>query len=330
MEAIRIKLKFNTPIHLSRNPHQGEQTRDWIGSDTLFSALFSCGIQLGADPEELYAEMASSRFSSAFPFAGDTLYFPRPFCRIPPIQGMESDPKSGKKIKKIQYLDFDYFQKLLSGNLKYIVPQDLSDSGKFISSSRNFPQLVKATHSRVQLDAETHESVPFSLENIHLTDDSGLYFLVQVENGGLPDIIYSALRLLSDQGIGADRHVGYGKFEVQEIKPFSFNLPPSEYYVTLGTVFPDDRISMEMDCPHSGCSWKLKLSEGYISTPGSEAFLGLQRKNMLMLTEGAVIYSKGQTPCGLIQDLKPDDPSGLHPVWRDGRGFWLPIQILET
>lgn len=325
-----VKLTFTTPVHLSRDIRQAEQTRDFISGDTLFSALFSCGIQLGISGEELLESFSECRFSSAFPYCGNSLFFPRPFCKLPAIQGMENDPALGKKIKKIQFLDTPTFERLLNGELKSISPADISPGGKFISMKSDFPEFTKSLHERVSLDPDTFESVPFSLENLHLHPDSGLFFMISTSGEDIPDVILQSLRYLADQGIGSDRNVGYGKFEIDSISGLSLKTPahPS-HYLSLAPVFPSELMEQEMNNPQMNSAWKFKMSEGYISSPGDEAWLGLKRKQFLMLTEGTVLFSPDEQPVGLLRDVKPDYPGEIHPVWRDGRGFWLPIKISD-
>jgi CRISPR type III-A-associated RAMP protein Csm4 len=330
MNYFRVLLKFQAPIHLSRDSRQAEQTRDFISADTLFSALFSSGIYLGMSPDELMQLFQQCRFSSAYPFHKSSFYFPRPFCKLPPIQGMENDPKAGKKVKKIQYLDQQNFEKLLAGKLDFISRDHLSASGKFISSTGEIPSIKKALHDRVHLDIENNESTPFSLENLYLHPESGLFFLVQTQELEFPSQIRSCLNLLADQGIGSDRNVGYGKFTVDSIEKIVFkDSIKSDYYLSLAPVFPSASMIPEMDNPHLGSSWKFKMSEGYISSPENENAYGLKRKKSLMITEGAVLYSSGQIPVGEIRDVRPEGNTIKHPIWREGRGFWLPIEILD-
>lgn len=329
MEFTVVKLRFTTPVHLAKDVRQAEQTRDIISGDTIFSALFSCGIQLGISEKELLPDFLKCQFSSAFPYCLDSLFFPRPFCKLPPIQGLEDDPGLGKKIKKIQFLDKPYFERLLNAELKGIPLEAISPNGRYISDKSDFPSFTKALHQRVTLDAETQESVPFSLENLHVHPDSGLFFLVNTAGQPVPEIILQSLRFLSDQGIGSDRNVGYGKFEIASISILSLKTPQSTLYLSMAPVFPSDTIVAEMDKPSPRSAWKLKVSEGYISNPGQETWLGLKRKQYLLLTEGSIMYSPDVAPLGLLRDVKPDFPSDIHPVWRDGRGFWVPIQITD-
>jgi CRISPR-associated protein Csm4 len=323
----RIRMQFHSPLHLSQSIRQPEQTREYIAADTLSAAVMACAFQLGQPPETVMESFQGIRLSSAFPYFQETHFFPKPFCRMPPIQNMENDPAAGKKLKKIQYLSQPVFEQILNGSVQYLDADLISDNGKYVGI-RELQSSKKYLHERVLIDLEDgYETTPFVMQNIVFHPEGGLHFLLNTTEDVIPDWFTAALHLLSDNGIGADRNVGYGKFQVSDPEKIHISAPSqAEHVVSIAPVFPDEHIQNILQLAEPNTAWKLKLSEGYISSPGDVALIGKQRQPYMQLMEGAVLTSP-QTPCGRIRDVRPENIES-HPVWRDGRGFWLPIKPL--
>lgn len=324
----RIRLKFLTSLHVSQSFRQPEQTRDTISGDTLSAAILACAFQLGFDADSIMDSFQKIRISSAYPFYRDTHFFPKPFTRIPPLGNMESDPGAGKKLKKIQYLSQDLFEQVLQGIDTPINEDVISGNGKY-AGIQVVQSFIKHLHERVQIETQDgYESTPFTMQNIAFHPEGGLHFMISCTDEGLPDWFLLSLKLLSDNGIGGDRNVGYGSFmySAPEFIQFS-STSTSSYFVSLAPVFPDNHIIGALIKPDAHTAWKMKMSEGYISSPADSHLLGKRRKAYMQLMEGAVIKSD-ILPDGLIRDVSPDVTHNSHPVWRDGRGFWLPIKPL--
>jgi CRISPR-associated protein Csm4 len=131
------------------------------------------------------------------------------------------------------------------------------------------------------------------------------------------------LRLLGDEGVGADRSSGYGRFEVEAAEPFTVSLGagmrlslsllhPAEAEVTGGLLDEPAR-------------YDLVIRGGWVTGPGART---LRKRNVRMLSEGSVIRDLGRERYGDSPEvLEPRPELGLHhPVYRPGVAVAVPIE----
>src|SRR5690625_5332568 len=127
-----------------------------------------------------------------------------------------------KVFKKIQWLDSELFELWRSGGtLDDYWPENSSDT----RLKRNGTVLVKNpekyvgkgnllktdSRTRVVLDRVNSESTPFHVVRVFYEDDLHLWFYTDL-NPSLKKQFKAMLRMLGDEGIGADRTVGMGQF----------------------------------------------------------------------------------------------------------------------
>ncbi len=335
---ICVKLAFDTPLHLSQGKGDYETSYDLLHSDSLKAALFVSGLQLGYDLGKDF--FGKFRLSSGFPYHGKEYFFPRPMSPFPLKLGKDQ-LDAAKKVKKLQFIGKSYFEKVLKGdalsaNERIVPKQHLLQGGKFLSSTLAENQLIlkKAEQQRVTIPhAHTGEApTPFYLERIFLEEGAGYYFLLEVDDDNLKKKLKAMLRLLGDQGIGTDRHVGNGLFTFDADKHwkegFELEVPDNA----------DRQVGMSLYLPEktelspaflSESAYLLRKRGGWLASPSDNTYLTFRKRSVYMFSEGSVFPSTEKRLEGKCEDLKPlfedDHPPFPHEVWRDGQALFLPM-----
>ncbi|MBK7886866.1 MAG: type III-A CRISPR-associated RAMP protein Csm4 [Bacteroidetes bacterium] len=266
-------------------------------------------------------------FSSAFPFFGDEYFLPKPLVKLPDFEKDEG-AATAKKYKKINWLSKTHFVNLIHANECKIRSEELVADGGFLSAfPDNFKSQkfwMKEIQQRVQIPLDGNDTKPYYVERIRFNEMGGLYFMVTGDKTTI-DKIAECLNWLGEQGIGTDRSVGNGQFSVSR-DVISFNLPESKSGVLLSLYCPptEERSSGFLD----NSRYNLIKRGGYISSPEDENNLSLHKKSVFMFSEGS-IFSNYASRKGYILDLNPSGARVKHPVYRDGRAFFLPIIIKD-
>lgn len=187
------------------------------GADTLFGAIANAVSWLYGEEgvkKLVEAFMAEARISSAFPYMGDSYYFPKPLT----VELVEED----KRIKRAKYLDVENFERAL--RLEHFeVPGE--------------KPFERVDVPRVSLDRVTQDSSLYFWEEIRFRKNAGLYFLYSGPEDIFRDFIMPAIRLLGDTGIGGKSTWGFGLFK-PSFGSLKIEVPESSYAVTLSSALP--------------------------------------------------------------------------------------------
>ncbi|MCC5943486.1 MAG: type III-A CRISPR-associated RAMP protein Csm4 [Bernardetiaceae bacterium] len=165
-------------------------------------------------------------------------------------------------------------------------------------------------------------------------EETGLYFLLDIEDEKQLPKIKAALKLLQDSGLGTDRNIGNGHFKLDMNDEITLDVPDEAEFQT----------NLSLYCPYKeeiGNNGKLMQESfydlikrgGYLASPANPQHVSLRKKSIYMFTEGS-IFPK-QKLQGKTVNLQPDntilaDSEVLHPVWRDGKAIFLPMRSLEV
>lgn len=319
-----VRLRFRQPLHLSRGKlNTYESSEHTLHSDTVQAALFVCALQLYDEATALDFQDAV-QVSSAFPFVDHEFWLPRPL-----NLRFDDDPDTRKELKKIKYLKKGHFEKALRGE-KLENGELLDNEGRAIQ-----PKIWEAdVTQRVLIDRVNAGSTPFYLEKLYPENwhrDRGLFVLLKNEGFDAAKL-KSLFRLLGDNGIGLQRSLGNGTFDIEklEIEDFSLALPDSgSAWVNLSLYRPDDEQKEieKIQLEHS--HYQLLKRGGWLSSPDDTAHMSLRKKSVLMFSEGSVLALDGAALVGKIEDLDPREDVP-HPVFRDGRGIFLPMKLKEN
>ena len=331
------KLHFTAPLHISDQHEDLGNSQKVIQSDTLYAALMSCLAKNGEDlPED--GELGFT-VSSLFPyFQKDKDSSPVYFLPIPmqSRQAELADVTKAKTVKKVQWLDSKLYSSVLSGEslfdgtdsyipyiqgnylTTYELPEDINGSKEFVRSE---------VSQRVTLMSRTGEedAKPFYVDKILFRYDAGLYFIVE----GDTSLLEKALHLLSLEGIGTDRNVGYGFFEYTA-DTLSIDLPKeANHQLSLSLLIPESKEQLEMLLNSECVAYDFVRRGGWITT---YPYMTLRKNAIYGFVPGSVFRKdEGEfaTVIGKIVDLKPETVDVEIPqhVWRNGKAIMLPIKL---
>lgn len=330
------KLHFTAPLHISDTHEDLGSSQKTIQSDTLYAALMSCLAKSGESlPED--GDLGFT-VSSLFPyFQKDKDSAPVYFLPIPMLakQAELADASVAKKVKKVQWVDSALFSKVLSGEslfdgtgkyLPYIkenyltayeLPEDVNGSKEFVRSE---------VSQRVTIKSRTGEedALPFYVDKILFRHYAGFYFIAE----GDTTLFEKALQLLSMEGIGTDRNVGYGFFEYA-VDTLSIDLPQNaNHLLSLSLFIPESENQLSNLMNSEQVAYDFVRRGGWITTYPYTTL----RKNAIYGFLPGSVFSNGAntavTVIGKIVDLKPEADLGIaHHIWRYGKAIMLPINL---
>jgi CRISPR-associated protein Csm4 len=120
--AVLYRLHFRSPLHVGERGVGLEETRTHVPADTLFSAICSAWRWLyGAETLQsdllapfLHGEQPPFLLSSAFPFAGEVLFFPKPLSPVK-MEPQQHTDYNHKRLKNIRYVSRERFAQWVQG-----------------------------------------------------------------------------------------------------------------------------------------------------------------------------------------------------------------------
>ncbi len=320
-----IKLKFINGVHIGRGAEELDKTAITYGSDALKSALFTVGLpfypEWSTKPEEFFGNFT---ISSVFPWCDDELFLPKTAnIRFHFENG--NDLTEAKLAKKIAYISFDVLKKWSDNPGIPIVVQEnqiVDDAFLFSGASRKF--LRTEIQQRVQVPRESDgEARPFYFERLLFAEHSGLYFLLSTQNDKRRLQILHALQILGNLGIGTDRTVGNGQFEIASIGEYNLLKGNSGLQMALGLYLPSEEEIENIDLDQS--FWSLAKRGGYIAGSDKEVIRSLRKNNIYFFGEASVFKSDSLLK-GRLVDLQPSDVHvKMHPVWRCGMPLFIDL-----
>jgi len=325
-----IKLHFNSPLHLHRGKGDYDITESILHSDTLSSAICTAGHKIYSefDSQEMLENIT---LSSAFPFVGDIMFFPKPMIKLPlKIYGFDenSSSKEAKILKKLQYIDTSYFNKIINSDTIFEIPDThLRVGGAFLSGIDIKAPFVVETQQRVTVARDNSESKPYYIERIHFAENSGLFFIIEYKDENLFEKILASLCFLGDEGIGTDRNAGNGHFTVKTT------------YIDIDISESDYRMSLSLYCPTKDeiknkilddSAYQLMKRGGYIAGAPLVKHRHLKKNTIYMFTEASVFKSRSPL-IGKVINLRPDwQDDKLPNIWRSGKPFSIPIKTMKN
>lgn len=331
------KLHFTAPLHIGDQHEELGSSQKTIHSDTLYAALMSCLAKMGESlPED--GDLGFT-VSSLFPyFQKDANSTPIYFLPIPmqAKQAELADVSMAKKVKNVQWVDSTLYSSVLSGDAlfdgtdKYLpnvqdnylttyeLPTDVNGSKEFIKSE---------VSQRVTLQSRTGEedAKPYYFDKILFRHQSGLYFLAE----GDTTLLEKALNILSMEGIGTDRNVGFGFFDYTRDE-ITIDLPENaNHQLSLSLFIPESQEQLVALMDSEQVAYDFARRGGWITT---YPFMTLRKNAIYGFLPGSVFHKDEETAStviGKIVDLKPEttDVAIAHNVWRNGKAIMLPINL---
>lgn len=322
------KLRFTTPVHFGDNRDDYAISMKTLQSDALYAALMASLAKIGItipDNGDL-----GFVISSLFPYYqtdksnSDAVYFlPKPLgTQLPKLSNLNN----AKKIKKVEWIDIDYMQKIVNGETFFQNDNDIDKiQGSFLSSKDIDKDFIESQVSpRVTITSRIgdEDAKPFYMDRISFKGDSGLYFIAQ----GDCELLEKALNVLQYEGIGTDRNIGNGFFEVSR-DIISLKFRESDFVMNLSSFIPDSKEQLLSIIDDDKVAYDFIRRGGWITTFPHNT---LRKSFIYAFTPGSVMKYRTDklVELGSIKDLTPSLPKEMkinHKIWRSGKALFIPI-----
>ena len=314
-----------TPLHIGTGKENYDFSSSDLHSDTLSAALAAIKVQT-SDGGNLKSFMESFVVSSAFPFVGERYFLPKPHGRID-VRVTDADEYIvRKKLKKLRFIEAGLWNNLITGEKLTIQSNQLK--GSFLlsdSSDFNIPAPYKSqVNQRVSVPREDgKDAEPFFFEWTYFDANSGLYCLLDASEEVENELI-QLFKQLGEPGLGTDRNVGGGKFEVETTKLSIGEVLSADSVMLLSLFIPTEEELHKLDLVHA--DYDLLKRGGYIAGSQESDFRHLWKKTIYMFNTGSVFPTTSFLE-GKVVDLRPDwNDERMHPVFRSGKPFVVPIK----
>jgi CRISPR type III-A-associated RAMP protein Csm4 len=295
-------------------------------SDTLYAALTHAMRLLGK--LEFWLESTARageggspiRFTSLFPFFGDTLYVPPPRHIWPPA------PSVRVRYSGARFVPASLVESIFAGHPLQDDRWSVDGVSEcLIPSGRSGPFRVSVRYSAA-VDRITGASAPHHTACIEFAPKSGLWFAVSFADAYTrdqwSDSLRAAIRLLADSGFGGERSRGWGRAHSPEFRDGVLpqliykGLPSVEtvsWSLSLISPAEADQVDWEKG------SYSATVRGGRIDSPAAGS--GAAKKLLTMIEEGSVLSAtklEGNAP-----DVAPD--GFAHPVYHAGWAFVIAV-----
>lgn len=344
------RLRLRGPVRVGERGVGMEGSTLTVPSDTLFSALcVAMRWQLGIGwLDEWLAAYRAGRppllLSSTFPYvaagdgqdnAGQTwLCFPRPRLRLveQPSRDAAGSEHDHKRVKKVRWVGEALFRNIVAGNA---TRHDLADDavweseGVWWAGAERPPRPAEDPplwHSpepvpRVTLDRVSMRSNLFRTARVAFRAAgplrAGLFFLVAWRDEQWREIFETSLRALGELGLGSERSVGFGQFELDDKAPQSVTFPDNgSHAVVLSFYHPTEA---EIEHVLDDARIELASRRGWVTSPEGS---GWRRATVRMLAPGSVVR-RVNDPLGHLVDVTPVGFTA-HRVYRYGYALAVP------
>lgn len=328
--AFVVKLKHLSPFHMGTGKENYDFSSSMLQSDTLSAALAAMRIQKGKK-DDVEGFLNSFTVSSAFPYYGNILFLPKPNGKISVNVTDADEYSSRKKLKKIKFIEIDLWKQLISGETLNITSKQLKDS--FLLSTKSASEFVvpyKAhVNQRVSVPRdEEKDAEPFFFDWTYYHENAGLYCLLDVPDNMIEELL-DLFQMLGETGLGTDKNVGGGKFEVDrntERVNFDF-VESANASMLLSLYIPTEQEVGMLSLPES--RYELVLRGGYLAGSDEEDFKHLRKKSVYAFSVGSIFPTTTKLS-GKIVDLKPSwNDERMHSVYRSGKPFFVPIKSID-
>lgn len=185
---------------------------------------------------------------------------------------------------------------------------------------------------RVTVDRITGASEIFHAGRVLFRPGCGLYLLVRWRDDSWRPRLNAILEILGDSGIGGERAIGHGQFDVSDaIDIEEPDASTADGFVTLAPYCPTDA-EIDSNILRRPSAWDLGTHGGWMGTPG----VALRQRTVTMLAEGSALYAPtiaaGAVVFGHAVNVTPEafrSQPAFHEVYRYGYAFPWPAALGE-
>ena len=319
-----VKLKNLTPLHIGTGKENYDFSADDLQSDTISAALAAIRAQHGKG-DDIESFLNSFTVSSAFPYSAQHYFLPKMQGKINvEVEGSNKEAKR-KELKKIKYIEIPLWERLIT-NEQIKVAENQLQQNYLLANSAEFNHPAKShVMQRVTIPrGDGQDAEPFYFDWTYFNKEGGLYFFVDARQEVIDEIVKLS-KLLGEAGLGTDRNVGGGKFEVETETIEIHDNPKSNAAMLLSLFVPTQEEIEKINFADS--RYQLLLRGGYMAGSIEEDFRHLRKKSIYMFGVGSVFPTKESLE-GKVVNLTPEwNDMRMHPVYRSGKPFYLPVII---
>ncbi len=321
-------LHFTAPVHFGLEGIGQERIEERVRSDTLWGAIIQQWLLLYEEDPDWLCQEPPFQVSSSFPLIAGNAYFPMPIGAldklVAEVAAMEG-PVQVKDLKKIRYLSQSLFQKVAAGYRPTL--EDVLVPGAVFPflDAGNKQEKAFCVEQRPRLETDQlcgggQEGAFFYCADQYFFDKSGLWFLADFDSSEARQRFEASLRLLGDNGLGADRSVGRGQFDFSCAKFSPQDKGKTAAYLLLFLYHPTESEVKEgiLEAPCS--AYSLIKRSGHAGSVKTARF---RRSDVWMIEEGAVLPFMPSGDIPLVLQKTERIP---HNVYRCGRAFCLSLQ----
>ena len=314
-----VKLSLPSGFHLGSGVgEEYDRSMRMLHSDTISAALCSVWAANGGDVEVF---LYSFRVSSAMPIYKDRLFMPLPLDKSCIRLKEYPDGAQHKRTKRLQWIEQPLWEQLSREGSIDISVSMISGCGSAIAvsdASDIYIQHQTLDQKVAVVDGEDNE--PYYFDRIFMGKDVKLGVLYESSS---QDEFKQAFSILADNGIGTRRTVGNGLFEV-EYATVNIDIAESANAVQLMSLWLPKSDEWCVETMRDSC-YDIASRGGFISGSSDITQRNKIKKSVNMIMVGSVIATTSLE--GDVVDVRPDG-FVAHPVWRDGRAFYLPFTKL--
>jgi CRISPR type III-A-associated RAMP protein Csm4 len=324
-----FRLHFRTPLHIGLGRSTYDSSSSDLHSDTISAALAAIKAQHGASSEELRCFLDSFAMSSAFPYEGKMYFLPRPLTADRITVDGNDGAEFRKLLKSVRYIESSVWKDFVEESVPSISSLQIHDEYLTPVCCKDFEiPFKKQVMQRVSVSrSEDNAASPFFFEWCFFNNakDCGLYVIADATDEVLAEI-ESLLKELGETGLGTDKSVGGGQFDVT-IDSIDLPSKVGDSWLSLSLYLPtleeQAAISIKASC------YNFSLRGGFMAGSTNNKLRHLWKKSVYMYVEGSV-FAKAEKPEGCIVDLRPEwNSSDMHPVYRSGKALFIPIKAVK-
>ena len=315
-----IRLCNLSPLHIGTGRDDCSTSSSELPSDTISAALVAMKAQL-ADSIDAQAFMESFAISSAFPFICKKLFFPKPMGRLL-VQGCNEE-LIRKKLKKVKYIEFSQWKEMIMGNALDIEEKQLSGEFLLDKDGNHKKPYIYQVNERVAVSRDGGDATPFYFKWQYHSPDAGLFCLIDCSEDTFAEI-KKLFELLGETGIGSDKSVGGGKFEIAADEIELPEVQDADSTLLLSHYIPTREEIEQIDLEAS--QYEITQRGGDMAGSSVQAFQHLLKKSVYMIKTGSLISGVHKIK-GKIADVTPNwNDQRIHPTLRCGCPIVLPIK----
>jgi CRISPR type III-A-associated RAMP protein Csm4 len=316
MALTEIRLRPAGPWRAGHSAGDRERVDATYHSDSLYSAVTHAMNLLGwLEPwldATARAEGGSAvRFSSLFPFIGDTRLI------VPPRSSWPPSGTGKLYIPAVKFVPLEVARQGLLNESRWAVD---GASGCLLPAGMD-PPFEETIRSAAAVDRLTGNIEAHRIAGLEFAPNAGWWGLVQTFEEMWEIRVRSAFRLLADSGFGGHRSQGWGRTRAPEFLDaanlFSAEGHPGAWWM----------LSLYSPHPLDAIDWQRGTYASIVRAGWTDSSAGsLRKKHVRMIEEGSVLITTSPEKLrGRAVDVAPD--GFPHPTWRAGFALAVPVPL---